>query len=206
MTINANEYKSRIGLDSVYVAAVDTDSDSGYSAEAPEYLAPAAEASQEPTTNMVTQYADDAPYDVMTSEGETKITLRITNIPPELYARITGAVFNVATGRVYDVAGTPPYYALGFRSLKSNGSYRYYWFQKGKFSVPKEETVTRGETPDPKLLELIYTAIKTTYEFDLGSKLGGVKRVWGDEDTTNFSSTSWFAAVQTPEGAAPTSI
>lgn len=206
MTINANEYKSRIGLDSLYVAAVDTDAASGYAAEAPEYLAPGAEASQEPAVNTATQYADDAAYDVMTSEGETKITLRITNIPPELYARITGAVFDVATGRVFDIAGTPPYYALGFRSLKSNGSYRYYWFQKGKFDVPKEEATTRGETPEPKLMELTFTAIKTTYEFDLGSKTGGVKRVWGDEDTANFSATSWFAAVQTPEGAAPISV
>ena len=96
--------------------------------------------------------------------------------------------------------------ALSFRSLKANGSYRYYQFLKGKFSAPKEETATKGEKPEPKTMELVYTAIMTVYQFDLGSINGVTKRVFGDEDTTNFSGTTWFSQVQTPVVAAPSAL
>ncbi len=208
MTVNANsgEYKSRVGLDSLYIALVTADSASAYTAGTPEYFAPAAEASIEPTTSFETQYADDQPYDVMEAEADTKINLKVTGIPPEMYALILGRVFNAASGRVYDNLGTAPYIALGFRSLKSNGSYRYFWFVKGKFSTPKEEQVTKGEKPEPKTQELIFTAIKSVYKWNLGTVTDGVKRVFGDQDTTNFSSTGWFSQVQVPGVSAPSAL
>jgi phi13 family phage major tail protein len=206
LSVNSGEYKSRIGLDSLYVAEVTADSASAYTAGTPEVFAPAAEASQEPATSFAIQYADDQPYDVMTGEGETKITISVTNIPPEMLAWITGKVFDAASGRVWDDKAEAPYFALGFRSLKANGSYRYYWFLKGKFDMPKEEMTTKGDSPEPKTLALTYTAIFTTYAFDVGAVNNNVKRVFGDEDTTNFSATGWFSQVQTPVVTAPSAL
>jgi phi13 family phage major tail protein len=207
MSINDGEYKSRIGLDSLYVAEVTADSASAYTAGTPAYLAPAAEASQEPATNAATQYADDQPYDAMSFEGETAINLTVTGIPPQMFATLLGRVFDTVSGRVFDnPSATPPYFALSFRSLKSNGSYRYYQYLKGRFSAPTEETATKGDSPDPKTTKLTYTAIPTVYEFDLGDINAPVKRVFGDEDTDNFSATGWFSQVQTPSIAAPSSL
>lgn len=208
MPINANagEYKSRIGLDSLYIAEVTQDDASAYAADTPEYLAPAAQASQEPSSSFEIQYADDQPYDVMTAEGETKISLSVTGIPLEMLAKITGKEFDATSGRMYDNGGVAPYIALSFRSLKSNGSYRYYQYLKGKFDMPKEETATRAEAPDPKTMELIYTAIRTVHEFSLGGINDKVKRVVGDEDTTNFSGTGWFSQVQTPAASSPSAL
>jgi phi13 family phage major tail protein len=195
---NSGEYKSKVGLDRLYIAEVTADSSSAYTAGTPEYLAPAAEASLEPSTSFDTQYADDQAYDVSSSEGETKISLTVTGIPLETLAKITGRVFDETTGRMYDNGGVAPYFALSFRSLKSNGKYIYYQFLKGKFDMPKEETATKAEKAEPKTLQLTYTAIRTTYQFDLGDINDSVKRVVGDEDTTNFSGTSWFTTVQVP--------
>ena len=64
LSVNSDEYKSRIGLDSLYIAEVTADSAAAYTADTPEYLAPAAEATQQPATNQSTQYADDQPYRV----------------------------------------------------------------------------------------------------------------------------------------------
>ena len=96
MTVNANagEYKSRIGLDSLYIAKVTVDSASAYTADTPEYFAPAAEASQEPSTSFEIQYADDQAYEVMTGEGPTTISLIVTGLPLEMLALITGKVFD----------------------------------------------------------------------------------------------------------------
>lgn len=202
MTIASDEYKSQVGLDSLYIAEVTVDSSAAYTAETPSFLAPAAEASQEPTVNSTMQYADDTAFDTMVSEGETKVTLTITNLPVETLAKISGKRFDSTTGRLYDTSGTPPYCALMFRSKKSNGKYRYYSFLKGRFDVPKEAMKTDGEKSEPQTVQLNYTAIRTTHKFTVASGVTeGVKRVVGDEDTASFSATNWFATVQVPGAA-----
>jgi phi13 family phage major tail protein len=198
MTINQAEYKSKIGLDMLYIAEVLLDTAATYSADTPVYLAPAAEASQEPSTTINTQYADDVPFDNSVSEGPTKITISVTNIPLAILALMTGKVFDETTGRFYDNAGTPPNFALAFRAMKSNGHYRYYQYLNGTFSMPKEEAATKGESTDPKNVELEYTAIPTIHKFDQGSKIDVCKRVIGDEDVDAFDATGWFSQVQIP--------
>lgn len=207
VSVNTDEYKSTIGLDDLYVAAVTQDDASGYVADTPEYFAPAAEASQKPTINTETQYADDAPFEVVSIEGETEIELTVTGIPAVMLAKITGKVFNAASGRVWeDPESVAPYHALSFRSLKSNGKYRYYQYLKGRFSMPEQEAATKTDKPDIKATKIIYTAIPSVYKFNLGSVTRPVKRVWGDEDTTNFSGATWYGQVQTPSVTTPAAL
>ena len=200
---NANEYKSVIGLDQIYVAEVTADSASEYTAGTPEILAPAAEISMKPVASQETQYADDQAFDVFSSEAETDLEITLTGVPSEMLAKILGSVFNAASGRVYDNAGVPPYMALAFRAMKSNGKYRYFWFQKVQFSPPEEGAVTKADKATPKTVKLICKAIKTIYKWNLGTKTDSIKRIYGDEDTTNFSAATWFSAVQVPGGSAP---
>ena len=209
MTINEAEYKSVVGLDQVYVAEVTVDSASAYTADTPEYLAPAADAAAEPSTSQEMQYADDKPFDVVTGEGETKITLTFTNVPFEMVAKLLGKTFDSASGRMFDEGSgsIPPDFALSFRSMRSNGSYRYFQYLKGKFSAPKDEAQTVGASKTPKSQQLVYTAVNTIHKFDLGGTADqSVKRVVGDDDATNFSGTSWFSQVQTPVAVAPSAL
>jgi phi13 family phage major tail protein len=207
MTINSDEYRTRIGLDSLYVAEVTQDDASGYTAGTPAFLAPAAEATQAPTTNSETVYADDQPFENIISEGETKLELTITALVAAMYASLLGRVMDVASGRVFDnPAASPPYFALSFRSIKSNGKYRYYQYLKGTFEPPAEDLATKTATPAPKTTKLVFTAIPTVYKFDLGTVTDAVKRIFGDEDTTNFDATGWFSQVQTPSAVAPSAL
>lgn len=196
---NWNEYLSKIGLDRLYVAPVAYDLPTGYSAGVPVYLAPAAEASLEPSKSIYVQYADDRIFDIITGEGGTLIKLIVPNIDPEMLAMITGRVFDAGQGRMYDNRGMGEYLALSFRSLKSNGHYRYYQFHKGKFVMPSESYVTRSETPEPQLIELNYLAIHTWFRFNIDDHTDNLKRVFGDEDSTGFDATGWFGAVQLPD-------
>jgi phi13 family phage major tail protein len=200
------EYKSTLGLRDLYYALVTQDDADAYAAGTPAYFAPAINANASPASNQQTQYADDGPYEVMTAEGSTAIELEVTGIPVEILALFLGKTYDAATGRMFDNGGTPPDVALSFRSVKSNGSYRYFQYLKGKFSAPGEEQATKTDTPDPKTSTITYTAVKTIYQFDLigdASLLDGVKRVTGDEDATNFNGATWFAAVQVPSAGAP---
>ncbi len=51
---NAGEYKSKVGLDSLYIAEVTQDDLVAYAAGTPAYFAPAAEASQRPSREATT--------------------------------------------------------------------------------------------------------------------------------------------------------
>ena len=197
---NQDEYKSTVGLKDVHIAEVTVDTLATYTADAPSVLAPAISASQAAAQNSKVQYADDQPFEVMTQEGETKIDLEVTNVPLQIVAAITGKVYDATTGRLYDNAGVPPYFALSFRSEKSNGSYVYYQFLKGRFSITGEDKKTKTDSPDPQSVKVTYTAIKTVHQFALpGSITDSVKRVVGDEDATDFDGDTWFDAVQTPD-------
>jgi phi13 family phage major tail protein len=205
--MDPNEYKSVVGLDSLYVALVTQDDAAGYATDTPEYLAPAAELSIKPVSSLETQYADNQPYDVSASEAESDMEISITNLPAEMYAKLLGSVFDTVSGRVFDNAGVPPYFAVGFRAKKMNDKYRYFWFYKVMFSPPEEGAVTQAEKKTPQIAKLNCKAIKPIHKWDLdGSLTDSLKRIWGDEDTSNFSPTGWFSAVQQPSVAAPAAL
>lgn len=203
-----DEYKSVVGLDQVHVSLVTQDDASAYMAGTPEYFAPSTEAVAEPESSLETQYADNMPFDVMASEGVTKLTLTTTAIPIEILAKYLGKVFDTASGRLFDQGGnaTPPDAALSFRSMKSNGKYKYFQYLKGKFSVPNDEAATKETKATPKPAKIIFTAINTVHEFDLGDVTKSVKRIVGDEDTTNFSGTGFFSQVQVPSITTPDAV
>jgi phi13 family phage major tail protein len=198
--------KSFVNVDQIYYAPLNSDEVSAYSAGTPVALAPAMKVSQEPSSASKTQYADGQAYDVATAEGETKVTCEITGLSAQALATILGMVYDAVNARVFDNGGTPPYIALGFRAEKSDGSYRYFWFLKGRFMKPKEEISTRADSPEFYAITLEFTAIKTTHQFELvgGGLTDGTKRVFGETSDANFSAANWWSAVQVPiAGAVP---
>lgn len=202
----SDQQKSVVGLRDLHIAIVSQDDADAYAAGTPEYFAPAINATQSPTTNSKVQYADDGPFDTMSNEGDTKIELEVTAIPLSMQARVLGKEYDASTGRMFDNGGVAPDVALSFRSAKSNGSYMYFQYLKGKFSAPSQDTATKTDSPDPKSQKITFTAIKTQYQFDLGSINDGVKRVVGDEDISGFSGTTWFDAVQVPVAGSPSAV
>jgi len=201
--------KSFVGVDSIYYALVTQDDADAYAAGAPAAFAPAMTIAQAPKSNSKTQYADNQPFDVMSSEGETELDVEVTGLSPQLLATILGRVYDVASGRMFDNGGTPPDIALGFRAKKRGGFYRYYWFLKGAFLSPSEEQATETDTPDPKSAKLKFVAVRTIHLFDLigdASLMDSVKRVVGETSDTNFSATTWFDAVQSPVAGSPASF
>ena len=200
MTVNATEQRTSIGLDSVYAAQITQDDSGGYVAGAPFYLAPAAELSGAPKQNSEVVYYDDNAYELLQSEGITERKITISNLAPELEALLMGETFDAASGRMFDSASpaNAPYFALGYRAMKSNGSYKYTWYLKGKFDKPGIDNTTLGEKATAKPVELTFNAMKTVYKFTQGSRTDGCKRVVCDGDATNASVATWFNVVQTP--------
>lgn len=196
--------KSFVGVDKIYYALVTTDDADAYAAGTPVAFAPAMNIVQAPKSNSLVQYADNQPFDTMSSEGETELDVEVTGLPLDILSVILGRVYDAATGRLFDNGGTPPDIALGFRAKRRGGDYRYYWFLKGSFGAPGEEQATEKDTPDPKSTKLKFTAIRTIHQFALtGSLTDSVKRVVGDTSDALFVATTWWDAVQVPSVGTP---
>ena len=208
MAINANpsEYKSISGLDQFYVAEVTVDSIAQYTAGTPEVLAPAVEISVKPVVSQETQYADNQAYDSFTSEAESDLEVTMTGLPSEMLAKLTGSVFDAATGRVFNNAGAPPWMALGFRAKKPNGKYIYVWLYKVQFTAPETGATTQADKVTPKTIKLAAKAIKTIHKWTVGSITDTFKGMQVDEDTDNASVTGFFTSVQAPGTTPPAAL
>jgi phi13 family phage major tail protein len=201
---SSESFKPVVGLSDIFVAVVTADSAASYTAGTPFELAPAIDAKVSVKTSQEVMYASNLPFESLNSEGESTITLNLSNIPLEYQAIILGKDFDPVTGRMFDSGNeaSPPDMALGFRALKSNGKYVYVWYPKGHFSPPTDDASTATDKKEAKPKEIVFTALNTKRKFPYTvnglSKTKSQKRIIGDEDSTNFSGADWFNAVQVP--------
>lgn len=198
------DYTLIAGVDKLYYALVTQDDVNAYAAGTPAPLAPLKTAVATPTVNTKTDYYDNQPMFVNTAEGETKIKIDITQLPLDIQAELLGKVYDATTESLYDNGGTPPDCALGFRALLSDGTYKLFWFLKGKFTAPEEESNTKTDSPEPKGVSMEYTAVRTTYQFALsGSVTDSAKR---RVSLKQSDVASWFSNVQVPVVGSPSAL
>lgn len=135
-----------IGLRDVHYALLVSDPITGTPVyDAPVKIIGAITANINPNASSGTLFYDDGPSDTAATMGEISLELNLADIPLEVQAVWLGHEY---IGGILKRKGsdTPPWLAIGFRTLKSNGAYRYMWLNKGKFSIPEEEYQTKGDS------------------------------------------------------------
>jgi len=196
------KYGEFVGVDKLYAAVVLEDSEDNYIADTPEYFAPAAEISGEPETENSTTYYDNVAANNYVTEGKTTLTIIVSGVPADVAAKYLGKKYDAASGRVYDSGDpNPPDVALSFRFNKGKAGYRYYQYLKGTFSGGTEEASTKTNTIDIKTYQMTFTAVSTTYKWEIDAEFKPIKRIFGDTADAAFDPTGWFDVVQTPETA-----
>lgn len=136
-----------IGLRDLYIAILTNDSPESTVYAEPVRVVGAITANINPNSSSSTLFADDGPMDTAATLGEIELEIGVADIPLEQQALILGHNYDSATGILSKGANDiAPWLAVGFRSLKSDGSYRYYWLTKGKFSTPEEDIETKGDS------------------------------------------------------------
>lgn len=135
-----------IGLRDVYYAKLLTDPVDGTPTyEAPKHIAGAISANVNPNSSSATLFADDGPSDTAATLGEISLELNMKDLDLATQAELLGHTLDNGVLKKKG-ADVPPWVAVGFRTLKSNGSYRYYWLNKGKFATPEEDLQTKGDS------------------------------------------------------------
>jgi phi13 family phage major tail protein len=182
----------KIGLRDLFYAKIIEDSRDAISYETPVRIAKAISATITPTVNSETLYADDGPSETATSIGGIEVTLGVDNLSLAVQADLLGK--QIASGVLLDSSeDTAPYVAVGFRSVKTNGSYRYVWLLKGQFSIPEDSYETKGDTPAFQTPEI--TGNFVVRDFD------SHWRFTGDDDQAGFAlADAWFDEVPNLSG------
>lgn len=192
------EYRGVEGL--VYAEVLTDDNDSGgsggYTTGPVKSLAGVAEVSKTTESSSESHYYDNIPAVVIQAEGSDTLTFSVSAIPLEVLADLTGKQFDTTTGALIDNLGTAKYFAVGYKTKKTNGNEMYVWRYKGKFGIPDETNATENDGTDANGQSLIYTGIATTHTFTKGGRAKGlvVDVAAGKADVSTF-----FDAVTTPD-------
>ena len=140
-----------IGLDHVVIAELLSDDANGVVYDTPIELKGAVNASVNPNSDVAVDYADNGPFFAMNNRGNTELSLEMTNVAPEILAKMLGQK-RVGGITVETPMDSAPYFAMGFRvwigGVDNNGNkiYEYMWLAKGKFSVPESGAETKKES------------------------------------------------------------
>lgn len=188
-----------VGLDNLYYAVQTADTSSGVSYLTPVKIANAINVKVDAKQNTEILYADNGPSEAMTALGEITVEIEAADISIADQATLLG--HTIANGTIVRKAtDVSPYVAIGFKSKKSNGSYRYSWILKGKFEETVIENATSEDKPKFQTPKLKGTFIMRTFDSSW-SKMA-------DEDNASYVTsvgTNWFTAVESAaDTTAPT--
>lgn len=166
----------------------------------PYRIAKAIEAGVTANVSTVVLYADDGASETASSEGESEISLGIDQLTNEIYAKLLGKTVSTEGVVVDTSADIAPKGALMFRSLKSNGEYRYIVYYKGSFAPPEETFNTKGESIEFNTPTIVGTFVHS--DTVLNAKGEGIKRSVVDSDDTVLTDPTivenWFTDVFVP--------
>lgn len=182
---------AQIGLKDLYYALLTTDAvDATPVYATPVHMVGAISAKINPNTDNATLFADDGPQEVATSLGAIDLELNTVDLTLPVQAALLGHTYSANGILKRKGSDTPPWVAIGFRSLKSNGNYRYTWLVKGKFAVPEQSNDTKNDKVNFQTPTIKGSFVKRDWDEEWERHI--------DEDDTAFDqsvATSWFTAV-----------
>ena len=157
---------STIGLKNVVIAPLLTDTQAGHSYGDLQLLAGAIEASVTPdNADPDILYADDIEFDTLYADPNIDFKLKMADIPLLIQEMIFANKIDDNGVLIRTSQDKPPYFAVGFKSEKSNGKYRYVWLYKVRAKPLTENFATKeGDTINRQNPEVEFTAIKRTHD------------------------------------------
>lgn len=153
----------RIGLSDLTAWVLKTDEKASLTYEKPFKVAPAVSASISPNTSDDAFYADDIALVSNQTVSSISLELETADIKDEIIAKLLGLEVD-ENGVVLDNANkVAPKVALGFRSLKSNGKYKYVVLYKGSFGIGEDEYQTKEDSISFQTSKLTGTFLPTSH-------------------------------------------
>jgi len=128
-------------------------------------IAGVAEVSKSTSNSNESHYYNNMPAIVISSVGADEITCTVSAIPLDVLAKITGQTYDQAKGALIEGNRQNKYFALGYKTKKTNGDEVYVWRYKGTFNIPDSAHATENDGTDAQGQEITFTGISTTHKF-----------------------------------------
>ena len=172
---------STVGLKNMVIAPLTVDTETTITYGALQLVAGAIEATITPeNTDPEVQYADDIEFDVLYPDPELSFKTKMADIPLQIQEAIFGNRIDDKGVLVRASVDKPPYFAVGFKSEKANGKFRYVWLYKVRAKPITETYATKeGGTITRQTGEVEWTAIKRTHD--------GLYQAIADEGENGFT-------------------
>lgn len=154
-----------------------------------------------PNASVDTLFADDGPFETAVTIGQCEVEIQKNALTTQNKADLLGKTIDTKGGLVSSSTDIPPWVAVGFRSLKSNGKYRYVWLYKGKFMDPEDNNETKGDSINWQSDTITGNFVKLVYEQTYQGKSISPWKYDMDEDDTDADATviaAWFNSVVMP--------
>lgn len=186
------------GVEGLVYAEVTVDDAENYTTGEVKPLAGVAEISRTTESSSEAHYYDNMPAVVINSTGADEITCTVSAIPLSVLADITGQMYDEALGAFIEGARDVKYFALGYKTKKTDGTEVYVWRYKGTFGIPDSTHVTENDGTDANGQEIVFTGIQTTHKF---AKFGkGAKALNVEVGANPLADVSaFFETVTTPD-------
>ncbi len=157
---------STVGLKNMVLAPLTTDTEAGHTYGDLQLVAGAIDASITPqNADPNVQYADDIEFNVLYPDPELSFKTKMADIPLAIQEMIFGNRIDDNGVLVRTASDRPPYYAVGFKSEKSDGAFRYVWLFNVRAKPVTESYATKeGTTINRQAGEVEWTAIKRTHD------------------------------------------
>lgn len=185
------------GVEGLVYAEVLADDENAYTTGTVKTLAGVAEISKTTDSSTESHYYDNIPAIVITSAGADTLTCTVSAIPLEVLADITGQTWDATKGAYIEGNRQTKYFAMGYKTKKTNGDEIYVWRFKGTFGVPDQVNHTENESTDANSQELIFTGVSTMHKFTATGK--GAKALNVDVALELANVSTFFDAVTTPD-------
>ena len=189
------EYRGVEGL--VAAEVTNDDNNTGYVTGQVFAIAGVAEISKTTDSSNEAHYYDNIPAVVVSNTSSDTVTISVSAIPFDVLAMITGQNYDETTGALIEGPRDLKYFAIGYKTKKTNGDEVYVWRYKGTFNIPDQTNSTENDSTDANGQELTYTGISTTHKFTKTNK--GAKALVVDTAKDLADVSSFFTEVTTPD-------
>lgn len=186
------------GVEGLVAAEVTADTSANYSTGEVFPVAGVAEVSKTTDGSSESHFYDNIPAIVIASEGADTININASAIPLDVLGKLTGQVYDNATGALIEGERQTKYFALGYVTEKTNGDKVLVWRYKGTFNKPDQTNGTKNNGTDANGQQLVYTNITTTHKFAKNNNKGAkALNVDTGKDLADVS--TFFDTVTTPD-------
>jgi len=187
-----------IGLDKLFYAKITEDELGNETYGTPTQLAKAMKADLTIELAEASLFADDGEAENVKAFKSGKLSLGIDDIGMEAAKDLTGASVDNNGVLISTENDLAPYVAIGFRALKSNGKYRYFWLYRVKFAAPSTNLQTKGDSITFQTPTIEGTVMRRNKADGAGKHPWKAEVTEGTTGVTENTITSWFTSVYEP--------